>query len=188
MATRIVLASQAGQTIDAQYYIWHNDTAGLLLLSALKEASQRGVYVRLLLDDNNTKDIDSLLAQLNQLPNFEIRLFNPFMHRDFRPIDYLSDFFRLNRRMHNKSFTVDGVATVVGGRNISDEYFGIGYGVMFADLDVLSIGQSANDVTADFNRYWQSDSVYPLSSIMTESKPVTTDVLATIQKAPEANK
>src|SRR5690606_11132249 len=97
-----------------------------LLMQALLQAAERGVRVRLLLDDNNTPGLDASLAAMNSHPNLEVRLFNPFMQRNARWFGYLSDFRRLNRRMHNKTFTADNRVTIVGGRNIGDEYFDAG--------------------------------------------------------------
>ncbi|SUO97434.1 Cardiolipin synthase [Suttonella ornithocola] len=169
---RMALVESAQYALDVQYYIWHNDISGNLLMQALYRAAGRGVRVRLLLDDNNTAGMDEALAALNTHPNVEIRLFNPFMQRQFRPLGYLSDFFRLNRRMHNKSLTADGITTIIGGRNIGDEYFEAGTGVMFADLDILAVGQAADDVEQDFDRYWASQSAYPLEKIIPQtSKP-----------------
>ena len=165
---RLALIEQAKYTLDVQYYIWHDDISGRLLLQYVYQAAQRGVSVRLLLDDNNTKDMDKLLLAMDSHPNIQVRLFNPFMQRNLRPLGYLSDFFRLNRRMHNKSLTADGLATIVGGRNIGDEYFGAGTGVMFADLDVLATGAVVQSVNDDFYAYWQSQSVYPLQSIVSD--------------------
>lgn len=171
---RLSLAETAEHSLDVQYYIWHDDISGRLLTQALYKAAERGVRVRLLLDDTNTGGMDGLLAALNAHPNIEVRLFNPFMQRGFRPVGYLSDFFRLNRRMHNKSFTADGVVTIIGGRNVGDEYFGAGTGVMFADLDVAAVGIAAQDVEKDFDRYWASESVYPAENIITEA-PISFD-------------
>ncbi|EGY51745.1 phospholipase domain protein [Neisseria shayeganii 871] len=171
---RLALAQSAQYTLDVQYYIWHNDVSGRLLLSSLYQAAERGVRVRLLLDDNNTAGMDGLLAAVNAHPNIEVRLFNPFMQRGFRPLGYLSDFFRLNRRMHNKSFSADGVVTIVGGRNVGDEYFGAGNGVMFADLDVAAVGPAAQAVEQDFDRYWASESSYPAESII-QAAPAALD-------------
>ena len=125
-AARYLLMSMARHTIDVQYYIWHNDMSGRLLFSALLDAAGRGIRVRLLLDDNNTPGLDNTLAELERHPNISVRLFNPFSFRTLRALGYLTDFARLNRRMHNKSLTVDGAATLVGGRNVGDEYFEIG--------------------------------------------------------------
>lgn len=163
---RLSLAEAAQKTLDVQYYIWHNDTSGHLLFQSMLKAAERGVRVRLLLDDNNTQGLDPLLQALNQHPNIEVRLFNPFMQRNFRPVAYLSDFSRLNRRMHNKSFTADGVVSIVGGRNIGDEYFGAGEGVMFADLDVAVTGPVVAAIQTDFDRYWSSESTYAAERIL----------------------
>ncbi|MBP6078564.1 MAG: phospholipase D family protein [Xanthomonadales bacterium] len=165
-AARIQLADAAEQRIDAQYYIWHHDNAGTLLLQALLRAADRGVRVRLLLDDNNTDGLDDLLAALNTHRCIEVRVFNPFRLRRWRWLGLLADFARLNRRMHNKSFTVDGVATIVGGRNIGDEYFGTGDGVQFIDLDVFAIGPVVDEVGADFERYWSSAPARPLARVL----------------------
>lgn len=166
---RAVLTDLAEHSIDAQYYIWRADTAGRLLLQGLRRAADRGVRVRLLLDDNNTTGMDPVLMALDAHPNIQVRLFNPLMHRRFRLLDYVSDFSRTNRRMHNKSFTVDRQITVVGGRNVGNEYFGAGDGVMFADLDVTAVGAVVADVSADFERYWRSESTYPIQSIASEA-------------------
>ena len=106
-AARALLADAAERTLDVQYYIWHKDLSGTLLLGALHRAAERGVRVRLLLDDNNTRGLDVLLAALAAHPNIEVRLFNPFKLRRWRALNFLTDFGRLNRRMHNKSFTAD---------------------------------------------------------------------------------
>src|SRR2546427_9621102 len=130
-AARVLLAGAAEHTLDVQYYIWHHDMSGTLLLEALHRAADRGVRVRLLLDDNNTTGLDPWIAALDAHPNIEVRLFNPFQHRHWRVLDYLVDFARVNRRMHNKSFTADGQATIIGGRNVGPEYLGGGPGNFF---------------------------------------------------------
>ena len=141
LAARVALVNAAVSSIDVQYYIWHDDTTGGLMFAALLQAADRGVRVRLLLDDLTTRGgLDSTLAALGAHPNVEVRLFNPFRQRRFRALGYLTDLSRLNRRMHNKSLTVDGVATIIGGRNIADEYFQAGDGLGYIDLDVLAIG------------------------------------------------
>jgi putative cardiolipin synthase len=165
-AARIVMARAADRSIDAQYYIWHGDITGTLLFNELRAAADRGVRVRLLQDDNTTHGLDETLAALDAHPNIEVRLFNPFVIRSARWIGYVTDFPRLNRRMHNKSFTVDNQATIIGGRNIGDEYFGAGDGGLFVDLDVLAIGEVVDDVSSDFDRYWASASSYPADRIL----------------------
>ena len=140
------------------------DLSGTLLIEALRRAAARGVRVRLLLDDANTSGLDEPLAALAALPNVEVRLFNPFPGRGPRSLGYLLDFERLNRRMHNKSFTVDNLASVVGGRNVGDEYFEAGHDVLFVDLDALAIGPVVGDVSSNFDQYWASDSAYPAAA------------------------
>jgi putative cardiolipin synthase len=179
-AARAVLANAAERSLDVQYYIWDDDITGTLLFNALEAAAQRGVRVRLLLDDNNTKGLDARLAQLDAHPGIEVRLFNPFMLRSFRPLAYLTDFARLNRRMHNKSFTVDGHATIIGGRNIGDAYFGAAGEVLFADLDVLAVGPVVADVEQDFDQYWNCASSYAVSQIVAAS---TADSAAEVASA-----
>lgn len=165
-AARALMAQAAERSLDIQNYIWHDDMAGTLLFNALVEAADRGVRVRLLLDDNNTVGMDEVLAALNGHANIEVRLFNPFVYRDWRWLGYLTDFARLNRRMHNKSFTVDNQATIIGGRNVGDEYFGVSDEFLFIDLDVLAIGPVVKDVSQDFDLYWASASAYPADLIL----------------------
>lgn len=172
-AARAVLARAAEQSIDAQYYIWQTDATGLMLLDDLRQAAERGVRVRLLVDDNGVPGLDSQLAALNALPTMEVRIFNPFTLRDPKLLSYAFDFPRLNHRMHNKSFTVDGAATIVGGRNIGDIYFTYGPGVHYFDLDVVAVGTAAADVSSEFDRYWRSGSAYPAELIL----PASTDGL-----------
>ena len=170
-AARALLAAAAERTLDVQYYIWRHDMSGTLLAEALRRAADRGVRVRLLLDDNNTASLDTVLTALDQHPNIEVRLFNPFRMRRWRLLAYLVDFARLNRRMHNKSFTVDGQATIIGGRNVGDEYFGVGHDFGFIDLDVLAIGPVVADVARDFERYWTSASSQPAARVLPTASP-----------------
>jgi cardiolipin synthase C len=165
-AARMVLATEAQRSIDAQYFIWRDDPIGMLLFRALWRAAERGVRVRLLLDDGGTSGIDATLALLDAHPNIELRLYNPFAYRGSRTLGYLTDFQRLNKRMHNKSFTVDNQASVVGGRNIANEYFGAAGPIGFADLDVLAIGPVVPLVSAQFDRYWNSASAYPAAQLL----------------------
>ena len=165
-AARVLLADAAVASIDAQYYIWHDDLTGLLLFEALRRAADRGVRVRLLLDDNGTSGVDAHLAALDAHPMIEVRLWNPFNLRRFKLLSYAFDFPRLNRRMHNKSFTVDGLATIVGGRNVGDEYFGTGPAPLYLDLDVLTVGDVVPEVSADFDRYWSAPSAHPAGPIV----------------------
>ena len=178
-AARAHLADAAEFTLDIQYYIWRNDMSGTLLFEAIRRAANRDVRVRILLDDNNTTGLDDLLAALDSHPNIEVRLFNPFLFRRIRTLN-IYDFVRLNRRMHNKSFTADNLVTIVGGRNIADEYFDAHQELDFVDLDVMAIGPVVADVANDFERYWRSESSYRVTSIL--RRPTR----ATIQAVGEA--
>ncbi|GAA4124301.1 phospholipase D family protein [Aminobacter aganoensis] len=166
IASRLFLSSVAARSIDAQYYIWHDDTSGRLLLRALYEASKRGVRVRLLLDDNGVPGLDRTMATLDAQPNFDIRLFNPSTVRRPKMLGYAFDFFRMNRRMHNKSFIVDGVAAIVGGRNIGNEYFKVGEESYYFALDVLGTGPVVQDTSKAFDSYWNSASVFAADTIL----------------------
>jgi putative cardiolipin synthase len=165
-AARMLLARAADRSLDVQYYIWHDDLSGRLLLQELHEAAARGVRVRLLLDDNGIAGLDVTLAALDAHPNIEVRLFNPFPSRTLRWTGYLTDFSRLNRRMHNKSFTADSQASIVGGRNVGDEYFDAAEGSVFVDLDVLAVGPVVREVSRDFDGYWASGSAYPVDRLV----------------------
>src|ERR1700716_1085916 len=170
-AARALLAQGAERTLDAQYYIWRSDMSGTLLFEALRSAADRGVRVRLLLDGNDTSGLDPFLASLASHPNIEVRLFNPFVIREPPWIGYVTDFFRLNRRMHNKSFTADNQATIIGGRNVGDEYFGATEGVAFVDLDVMAVGPVVSEVSKEFDRYWASGSSYPVERLLPAVNP-----------------
>lgn len=165
-AARVALIRAAEVALDVQYYIWHRDATGLILLDELRKAAARGVRVRLLLDDNGISGLDDELAALDALPGIEVRLFNPFIVRTLKSLGYAFDFFRLNRRMHNKSFTADGAVSIVGGRNVGDVYFGFGTGVQFIDTDVMVAGQAAAEIGADFDRYWQCRSSHAIARIV----------------------
>jgi cardiolipin synthase C len=165
-AARVLLAATTEKSIDVQYFIWHGDQVGYLLFEAIWQAADRGVRVRLLLDDLNTRGLDSTIAALDAHPNIEVRLYNPMVQREARALNFMTDFTRVNRRMHNKSFTADNQVSVVGGRNIGNEYFGATRGVGFADLDVIALGPAVRDVSKEFDLYWNSPSAYPATSFV----------------------
>lgn len=173
-ATLTHLARTAQRTLDVQYYIWYEDRAGTLLLRELLDAAERGVRVRLLLDDQGTRQLDAELAALDAHPNVEVRLFNPFLARNARWLAFLTRFERANRRMHNKVLIADNAALVSGGRNIGDSYFGATDGFLFSDLDILAIGPVVDDVSAGFDDYWDSEPAYPAEQIL---PPPQDDVL-----------
>jgi cardiolipin synthase C len=162
---RVALVRAAEQTLDVQYYDFHIDKIGAALLNELLAAADRGVRVRMLLDDLNNSGRDDILAAVDSHPNVEVRLFNPFVHRHARWLDYLGDFSRVNRRMHNKSITADSQISVVGGRNIGDEYFAASTELTFSDFDLIAMGPVVAEVSAEFDEYWNSGVVYSLSAL-----------------------
>jgi putative cardiolipin synthase len=164
-AARIVLAEAAQRTIDVQYYLYHNDLTGRFLTHTLLRAADRGVRVRLLLDDMTTKGIDSQLAALDTHPNLEVRILNPYANRGFRAFESLARFDTVTRRMHNKSFTVDNALTIVGGRNVGDEYYAAHEEMNFGDMDVLTLGPAAVEVGEQFDLFWNNTLAYPIDSL-----------------------
>ena len=162
LSVRLLLAARAEVSIDVQYYLIKNDIVGNTFIRSLLDAADRGVRVRLLVDDIFTAGYDAGMAGLDSHPNFEIRIFNPFASRTARFMDGITSFSRVNRRMHNKSFTVDNQITVVGGRNIADEYFGARVDAKFSDLDVLGIGPVVQDVSNMFDSYWNHEKAAPI--------------------------
>ena len=168
-AVRAVSARAAGRSLDLQYYIWHPDLTGNLLHAELLAAADRGVRVRLLLDDMNAHGSDSVLAAMDTHPNIEVRLFNPTRAREGtlgRGMELLLRFFSVNRRMHNKAWIADGRLAVVGGRNIGDEYFDAAAGVNFMDTDVAVVGSPVAQAEAIFDAYWNSASAIPLDELV----------------------
>jgi putative cardiolipin synthase len=161
-AARLLMAKRAERSLDAQYYLITKDLIGFVFIGALLKAADRGVRVRLLLDDIQTKGYDAGMAALDSHPNFEVRIFNPFAGRSGHLGDALGDFGRVNRRMHNKSFTIDNQITLIGGRNIAAEYFSAREDVNFGDVDVVGIGPVVNDVSKMFDSYWNHVSAAPV--------------------------
>ncbi|MBN3764403.1 phospholipase D family protein [Burkholderia sp. Ac-20365] len=166
LVARLVLAEAADRTLDLQYYIWHDDLTGRGLASAVLRAADRGVRVRILLDDLGTNADDNLLLALNSHPNVQIRLFNPVANRTFKKLGMAAEFFRVNRRMHNKAMIADNQGAILGGRNIGDEYFGASSDVAFGDLDVLVHGPVVHEVSTAFDLFWNSQAAYPIDSLM----------------------
>ncbi|MGE0315833.1 MAG: phospholipase D family protein [Lautropia sp.] len=165
-AARARLARAADRTLDVQYYLWRDDTTGTLMLRELLDAAERGVRVRLLLDDHGAEGLDRIMLDLARHPSISVRLFNPFAVRSPRWVNYLGDFRRLNHRMHNKAFIADNRVAIVGGRNIGDEYFGAPDEPQFADLDLATVGPVVDEVSADFDRFWASASAYAPRSVL----------------------
>lgn len=168
LTMRSVLADEARRSIDLQTYIYDDDEAGIVLVDRLRAAAERGVRVRLLIDDNGLRTDDCLPLLLDALPHVEVRVFNPFRFRArwTRPLQFPFEFRRLNHRMHNKLYVVDGVATIIGGRNIGGHYFEAHEAANFTDLDVLLFGPVAAEAQACFERYWNSELAVPLHVAM----------------------
>ncbi|MDP9045009.1 MAG: phospholipase D family protein [Pseudomonadota bacterium] len=166
---RLGMIESARSTIDLQYYLIADDSTGRLILRALRDAAQRGVRVRLLVDDLYTATGDRLLLGLAATPHIEVRLFNPFVTARASPgrrlLAMALDFKRLNHRMHNKLFIVDGAMAVVGGRNLADEYFLRGAHSNFIDFDVLLAGPVVTELSGWFDLYWNSFAVFPAEAI-----------------------
>lgn len=133
----------------------------MLFIDQLIKAADRGVRVRLLVDDMDLEGRDLGSSVLDSHPNIEVRIFNPFSRKTGRVLQFVTRFGKVTRRMHNKSFTVNNQATVVGGRNIGDEYFDAHPDMAFADLDVYAIGPVVGEVSSSFDKYWNSELAYP---------------------------
>jgi putative cardiolipin synthase len=166
LGLRLRLIESADATIDLQYFLMKPDLAGILMADQLLQAANRGVRIRFLLDDIFTSATDEQLAILAAHPNIEVRLFNPLVRGFGRWSSFLWNIRQSNRRMHNKSFTVDNIVTIVGGRNIADEYFEIQQEIEFADFDMVAVGPVAADISATFDLFWNSGLAVPLEAFV----------------------
>ncbi|MET0656664.1 MAG: phospholipase D family protein [Steroidobacteraceae bacterium] len=164
---RLALIESAERSIDLQYYIWNSDSTGRYMAARVYAAAERGVRVRILLDDMNTSGRDAVLAFLDSHPAIEVRIYNPIAARSGagRLLGIARDFSRVNRRMHTKSLTADGAGTIVGGRNIGDEYFDVSAELNFSDRDLLSVGPVVAQVEEGFDTFWNSPWAYPIASL-----------------------
>ncbi|HEY0685641.1 MAG TPA: phospholipase D family protein [Steroidobacter sp.] len=163
--SRMQSARMAARSLDVQSYIWHADATGRFLAQELLLAADRGVRVRVLLDDLDARQHNVAIAALAAHPNIQVRLFNPFASRRGAVrffVEAALSFKRINRRMHNKSWIADNRLAIVGGRNIGDEYFAASDEVNFIDLDFAMIGPVVRDASASFDRYWNSPVAYPI--------------------------
>ena len=181
---RAALIEAASERIDAQYYIWNNDATGRYLASRLLAAADRGVQVRLLLDDINVAGQDALFAAIDTHPNIDVRIFNPVRARSGvgRLFSLAAHFDRSNRRMHNKAFIVDGEVGIAGGRNIGDEYFDEHQKKNSRDRDVIVLGPLAGELGSSFRAYWQNAWAYPVEQLY-EMSPAEADALQSRLKA-----
>ena len=171
---RLETIARAGRSLDLQYYYWKADITGRLLCRALVAAADRGVRVRLLLDDINSFGFDSSYLALDSHPLIEVRLFNPSRSRTSairRGIELALKFMTSTRRMHNKCWIADGQIAIIGGRNIGDAYFNASNAANFQDVDLLAVGDAVNAAETIFDRYWNSEAALPIRSLHRIRKP-----------------
>lgn len=183
-AARAILADLAERSIDVQYYLYHDDLVGRLFTYQLVKAADRGVRVRLLVDDMDLEGRDLALAVMDSHPNIEVRIFNPFSRDTGRTSQYVTRMSSITRRMHSKSFNVDNQVAIVGGRNIGNEYFDADPDLAFADLDVMAIGLVARKVSAEFDLYWNSEFSYP-ATVLIGKKPTPGQIILKRQQLDE---
>lgn len=177
LGVRLRLAEQAEKSIDLQYFLMKDDTAGAVITNALLKAADRGVRIRFLIDDVFTTFPDRYFLLLNQHPNINIRIFNPVSRSGFSILNFVGQFSQANRRMHNKSFTVDNLISVVGGRNIGDEYFELKTDSVFVDFDVLAMGPITVDISSSFDEYWNHSRAVPISQFIKPQKKEDLDAI-----------
>ena len=171
---RLETVTKAGRSLDLQYYYWKGDITGQLLLREVLAAAQRGVRVRLLLDDINTKGFDPTYLALDNHPMIEVRLFNPCRSRENtirRGLELVLKYVTSTRRMHNKNWIADGRVAIIGGRNIGDAYFNASNAANFQDVDLLAVGGAVGEAEAIFDRYWNSDAALPIRSLHRIRRP-----------------
>lgn len=189
LEARLALVDLATRSIDLQYFIWQGDASGTLLFDRLLQAADRGVKVRIIVDDIGLASSTRDLSAVNLHPNLEIRIFNPNPSRDYTlggALNFLASFKELNRRMHNKLMIVDNHVAIAGGRNIGNEYFGLGTKYNFIDIDVLAVGAVLEESSHAFDEYWNNTAVYPVSifeallpeNTYEEMRQVVTEILA----------
>ncbi len=181
-AVRVQTARMAQRSLDVQSYIWHADLTGMYFANELLLAADRGVKVRVLLDDVDARKNNDAIAALAAHPNIEIRTFNPFATRNGTLSligEGLRSFSRINRRMHNKSWIADNRIAIAGGRNVGDEYYSASAAVNFVDLDFAMIGPIVREASASFDEYWNSSAAYPMEVL--DRDKVSPDALARLR-------
>ncbi len=167
--SRIGLTELAEKTLDVQYYIWEADATGRILAERLMDAADRGVRVRILVDDINLAGWDAQVASMDAHPNIEIRIFNPFANRSKRTFDFLIDLNRINHRMHNKLMVMDNAVAIVGGRNIGNHYFDVATDANFRDLDIAAAGPVVRETSRVFDYFWGGDWAVPIAALVKRS-------------------
>jgi putative cardiolipin synthase len=169
LAARVAMADLAEKSLDVQYYIWEADPTGRILADRLVRAADRGVRVRVLVDDINMSGRDARIGALDAHPNIEIRIFNPFKHRKFRVLDFATDLARVNHRMHNKIMITDNALSLVGGRNVGAHYFAAHTESNFRDLDIAGAGPIVRETSKVFDRFWNGPWSVPASDVVGSS-------------------
>ncbi|MFN0129095.1 MAG: phospholipase D family protein [Verrucomicrobiales bacterium] len=164
--SRIAMTELAEKTLDLQYFVWDPDSTGRILAQYLVHAADRGVRVRILVDDIYLNGRDAILAGMDAHPNIQVRIFNPFTHRSRRLLNFIADFGRLNHRMHNKLFVMDNSVAIVGGRNIGDCYFEVHQQTHFRDMDVFAVGPIVRKTSAVFDQFWNGDWAVPVKAVV----------------------
>jgi putative cardiolipin synthase len=183
--SRIAMTELAEKTLDLQYFIWDEDATGRILAERLIHAADRGVRVRILVDDLNLKgQRDAVIMALDAHPNVEVRIFNPFANRSWKLLGFLTDFGRVNHRMHNKLFVMDNAVAIVGGRNIGDSYFDVHQTVSFRDMDVLAGGSVVREASAVFDHFWNGPWSVPIAALVKDPATVA-DLRAAIETVHE---
>jgi cardiolipin synthase C len=172
--SRLALIDGAQKTLDLQYYAIHVDASTGRLVRGLRAAAERGVRVRILLDDFHSTGRDALVLGLAFVPNIELRLFNPLAGARgstfSRLLNSAGDASRIQQRMHNKLFLADNVLGVTGGRNLGDAYFGNSLNGNFIDVDVLAAGPIVQDLSRSFDSYWNNERAYPAQSLVSREE------------------
>ena len=182
-AARALLARMSEKSLDIQYYMYHQDTVGGLLTYEVLNAADRGVRVRMLIDDiYGNKDEDTWVG-LDAHENIEVRMWNPWKRGGSRMVQSIVRAAQIDYRMHAKSFTADNQATILGGRNIGDEYFDADPDLAFTDIDVLSIGPPVGEVSNEFDSYWNAEHAYPVNILI---RPGTDKDLADLRSKKDA--
>ncbi|MGZ8237020.1 MAG: phospholipase D family protein [Methylobacter sp.] len=181
---RIAMTELAEKTLDLQYFAWEADATGRILAERVVRAADRGVRVRILVDDLNLKGRDAVVAALDAHPNIEIRIFNPFAHRSGQALDFIADFDRVNHRMHNKLFVMDNAVAIVGGRNIGNHYFEVHQQVNFRDLDIVAGGPVVREASGVFDHFWNSDWAVPIR-VMVDRPATEADLQRVLQTGHE---
>lgn len=166
LSARLYLIDKAEETLDLQYYIWDNDKIRALALHSIIRAADRGVKVRLLVDDNNAKKMEGIYLALDQHSNIDVKLYNPYRFRKYRAMDMVLDLKRINRRMHNKSFIADNQIALIGGRNMSNQYYNVSDSYQFSDVDVMLVGSASDEIIHSFDEYWNDDYAYSVKQLV----------------------